>query len=142
MQIDKERIEKYLDDIASETIDLQQVLTRSDDEILRDQHVVKSLKYSTIVIAEAVAGTLQHILAKRCNVVVDGYTEVFRKSKEYQVLSDELLSRLQPFVIFRNMLTHQYWRVKDNIFLQNMRDGLQDFRDFIRDIKSGIDMPK
>ena len=39
MQIDKERIEKYLDDIASETIDLQQVLTRSDDEILRDQHV-------------------------------------------------------------------------------------------------------
>ena len=38
MQIDKERIEKYLDDIISETIDLQQVLTRSDDEILRDQH--------------------------------------------------------------------------------------------------------
>ena len=142
MQIDKERIEKYLDDIISETIDLQQVLTRSDDEILRDQHVVKSLKYSTIVIAEAIASTLQHILAKRCNVVVDGYTEVFRKSKEYQVLSDKLLSRLQPFVIFRNMLTHQYWRVKDKVFLQNMRDGLRDFRDFIRDIKSGIDMSK
>ena len=142
MQIDKERIEKYLDDIASETIDLQHVLTRSDDEILRDQHVVKSLKYSTIVIAEAIASTLQHILAKRCNVVVDGYTEVFRKSKEYRVLSDELLSRLQPFVIFRNMLTHQYWRVKDKVFLQNMRDGLEDFGDFIRDIKRGIDMPK
>ena len=38
------------------------------------------------------------------NAVVDGYMDVFRKSKEHHVFSDELISRLQPFLSFRNML--------------------------------------
>ena len=134
MQNDKERIAKYLDQIASETTDLQQILSRSDEEILRDRHIVKALKYSTIVIAEAIAGTLQYMLAKRHNVVVDGYMEVFKKSKEHQILSDELLDRLQPFIAFRNMLVHHYWRVDDSVFLQNLRDGREEFRAFIRGI--------
>ena len=134
VQNDKERIAKYLDQIASETTDLQQILSRSDEEILRDRHIVKALKYSTIVIAEAIAGTLQYILAKRHNVVVDGYMEVFKKSKEHQILSDELLDRLQPFIAFRNMLVHHYWRVDDSVFLQNLRDGREEFRAFIRGI--------
>ena len=134
MQNDKERIAKYLDQIASETTDLQQILSRSDEEILRDRHIVKALKYSTIVIAEAIAGTLQYILAKRHNVVVDGYMEVFKKSKEHQILSDELLDRLQPFIAFRNMLVRHYWRVDDSVFLQNLRDGREEFRAFIRGI--------
>jgi len=40
------------------------------------------------------------------------------------VKTDKLLERLQPFIVFRNMLVHQYWRVKDEVFLQNMRKGV------------------
>jgi uncharacterized protein YutE (UPF0331/DUF86 family) len=63
------------------------------------------------VIAVATAGTLQHVLAKKHNIVIDGYMAVFSESKEHQVISIELLTRLQPFFRFRNMLVHQYWRV-------------------------------
>ena len=73
MRIDIERIEKYIDEIAAETIDLENVLAHPDEVILQDPHILKSLKYSTIVIAEATAGTLQHILAKRHNAVVDDH---------------------------------------------------------------------
>jgi len=139
VQLDKERIERYLDQIATETTDLQLIIGKSDDEILRDRHIIKGLKYSTIVIAEAIASTWQYILAKRHNVVVDGYTEVFKKSKEHQVLTSELLDRLQPFIAFRNMLVHHYWRVNDTVFLKNLRDGQEDFRLFIRDIKKQIE---
>lgn len=138
MQIDKERIEKYIDKITAETIDLEIVLARPDEVILQDPHLLKSLKYSTIVIAEAIASTLQHILAKRHNAVVDGYMDVFRKSKEHHILSDELISHLQPFLSFRNMLVHQYWRVRDQKFLANLRGGLRDFHDFVRDIRAII----
>lgn len=141
MQVDKERIEKYIDEIAAETTDLEILLARPDEEIMQDRYILKSLKYSTIVIAEAIASALQHILAKRHNAVVDGYMEVFRRSKEYHVLSDELLSRLQPFFSFRNMLVHQYWRVKDQTFLANLRDGLGDFHNFVRDISAIICEP-
>jgi len=136
VQIDRERLTQYLDKIASETKDIEMLLVRPDEEILGDRHLLKSLKYSTIVIAEAVASTLQHILAKRNNAVVDGYMEVFTRSREYHVVSDELISRLQPFLRFRNMLVHQYWRVKDQIFLKNLRDGLRDFHEFGKEISA------
>lgn len=136
MQIDSERLTKYLDEITSETTDLETLLACQDKDILQDRHMLKSLKYSTIVIAEAIASTLQHILAKRHNVVVDGYMEVFTRSMEQRVLSDELISRLQPFLRFRNMLVHQYWRVNDRTFLTNLRDGLGDFHAFGRDIRT------
>lgn len=49
--------------------------------------------------------------------------------------TDKLLERLQPFIVFRNMLVHQYWRVKDEVFLQNMRKGVKDFGEFAVNIK-------
>jgi uncharacterized protein YutE (UPF0331/DUF86 family) len=40
-----------------------------------------------------------------------------------------------PFARFRNMLVHQYRRVKDQLFLKNIREGLQDFDTFVKKIK-------
>jgi uncharacterized protein YutE (UPF0331/DUF86 family) len=130
VEIDIARIEKYLGEIATETIDVNKVLEMSNAEIVKDPHVLKSLKYSTIVIAEAVASTLQHILAKKHNVVVGGYMDVFVKSVSYSLLTEDLLERLRPFIVFRNMLVHQYWRVTDEVFLNNMREGVKDFTEF------------
>ena len=138
MKLDKRRIEKYLDEIAAETLDVKSILEKTDNEILKDKHILKSLKYSTIVIAEAIASALQHILAKRHNTVVDGYMDVFTKSMAYSLLPEELLERLKPFIVFRNMLVHQYWKVRDEIFLNNMRNGIKDFRDFTINIRNQL----
>ncbi len=40
MEIDKERIEKYLGEIAAETIDIENILKNPDAEILKDQHLL------------------------------------------------------------------------------------------------------
>lgn len=141
MKLDKERLEKYLDQIASETIDLEKIISqksKKDDDILQDPNIIKSLKYSTIVIAEAIASALQHILAKKYNIVIDGYMAVFRESKEHKVISTELLTRLQPFFRFRNMLVHQYWRVDNKVFVENLRNGLNDFRIFVNETRKII----
>ena len=130
MEIDRKRLTQYLDEIASESNDMEKLLLQPDNEIVGDPHRLKSLKYSTIVVAEAIASTLQHILAKRHNTVVDGYMQVFRKAEAYKILPDDLILRLQPFLRFRNMLVHQYWRVEDQIFLKNLRNGLNDFHEF------------
>jgi uncharacterized protein YutE (UPF0331/DUF86 family) len=130
-----------MDRIAAEARDVETVLARPDKQILEDRHALKSLKYSIIVIAEAMAGTLQHILAKRHNKVIEGYMDAFRKSREQHVLSDGLVSRLQPFLGFRNMLVHQYWRVSDEKFLTNLRNGLKDFRHFVEEIETVLSEP-
>ncbi len=141
MKLDDERLEKYLDEIASETIDIEKAIGPNDKKnnvLVQDPHILKSLKYSTIVIAEAIASALQHILAKKYNVVIDGYTAVFSKSKDNNVISSKLLTRLHPFVRFRNMLVHQYWRVDNDVFEKNLRNGLNDFRLFVAEIKKII----
>jgi len=141
VKLDDERLGKYLDEIAAETIDIEKILNqkgKKNDGSLIDPHILKSFKYSTIVVAEAIASTLQHILAKKYNVVIDGYTAVFSKSKDNNVISAKLLARLQPFVRFRNMLVHQYWRVDNDVFENNLRNGLKDFRLFVAEIKKII----
>ena len=141
MKLDKERLEKYLDQIVAETIDIEKVISqkgKKSSDLLQDSHILKSLKYSTIVIAEAIASTLQHILAKKYNIVIDGYMAVYSESKEHKVISTKLLTRLQPFFRFRNMLVHQYWRVDNKVFESNLRDGLNDFRTFVNEIRKII----
>ena len=64
--------------------------------------------------------------------------DVFNKSMICSLLPEELLERLKPFIVFRNMLVHQYWKVKDEIFLNNMRNGIKDFRDFTINIKNQL----
>ena len=143
MKLDYERLGKYLDEIAAETIDIENTFDRKskkgEDLVQQDPYILKSLKYSTIVIAEAIASTLQHILAKKYNVVIDGYMAVFSRSKENKVISTKLLTRLQPFFRFRNMLVHQYWRVDNKVFESNLRDGLHDFRIFVNEIRKIIE---
>jgi len=143
VKLDYERLGKYLDEIAAETIDIEKIFDRKskkgEDLVQQDPYILKSLKYSTIVIAEAIASTLQHILAKKYNVVIDGYMAVFSRSKENKVISTKLLKRLQPFFRFRNMLVHQYWRVDNKVFESNLRDGLHDFRIFVNEIRKIIE---
>jgi len=43
VKLDKERLEKYLDQIASETIDLEKIISqksKKDDDILQDPHII------------------------------------------------------------------------------------------------------
>lgn len=50
-------------------------------------------------------------------------------------MTKDLLNRLLPFARFRNMLVHQYWRVEDGMFIENLRAGLPDFRMFIKQVR-------
>jgi uncharacterized protein YutE (UPF0331/DUF86 family) len=82
MQVNHDRIMKYLNDLAAEMEDIQALLANPDDELLAQSHYIKALKYSTIVVAESMANVLQHALAKEHNVVIRGFTEVFMKARD------------------------------------------------------------
>ena len=139
MQINHNRIGKFLDQIVTETEDIEEILTSSDTDILGSDHLLKSLKYSLIVVSEAIASTLQHVLAKEHRISVGGYSEVFSKAEQQKLLSSQLLNNLGQFVRFRNMLVHQYWRVDDTQFLSDLRRGVQDFKNFVREIETFLE---
>jgi len=132
------RAQLYLDTLLREMDALQQALTFSDEKIQTMPLVLRGVKYSLIVIAEVIAETCQHLLAKEHKTAVSGFSEALAKAASFGILSDELYRRLAPFLRFRNMLVHGYWKVDDALFLRNLRSGIGDFAAFAECIKQHL----
>jgi uncharacterized protein YutE (UPF0331/DUF86 family) len=98
----------------------------------------KGLKYSLVEIAEAIANTLTHILAKDRGVMVSGYIDTVIKPKENRIISENLYNKIKPFMDFRNSLIHRYWVISDDKLLELTRKNYKDFENFIREIENYI----
>jgi uncharacterized protein YutE (UPF0331/DUF86 family) len=137
MNIDKERINRYLLEIRARHREITALLSENTDEaILQDAWRLKGLKYALIEVAEAMANVLQHILAKDMGEPVTGYTETVIRAGELRILPDELSKKLKPFFDFRNSLIHRYWIISDSKLLSLVRENSSDFDAFIHAIQA------
>jgi len=76
MNVDKERVERYLFEIKSRHREIEELLLQSSDaSLLEAPWILRGLKYCLIEIAEAMANALQHILAKEMGEPVTGYVD-------------------------------------------------------------------
>lgn len=139
MKIDKERIIKYLFEIKSRVREIEELLSsHTDEEMLKNKWFLKGLKYSLVEIAEAIANTLAHILAKDRGVVVSGYIDTVIKSRENGIISENLYNKIKPFMDFRNSLIHRYWVISDDKLLKLIRKNYKDFENFIQEIENYV----
>lgn len=139
MKIDIERIQRYLGEIKACHHEIEELLLKNNDqEILKDPWILRGLKYILIEIAEAMANTLQHILAKDMGEPVTGYVETIVQAGETKILSETLSQKLKPFFDFRNSLIHRYWFISDEKLLLLVRENKDDFISFIEAIESYI----
>lgn len=136
MKIDIEKIQQYLSEIKTRHREIEELLLKkSDAEILKEPWVLKGLKYSLIEIAEAMANTLQHILAKDMGEPVVGYVETIIRAGETNILPESLSQKIKPFFDFRNSLIHRYWFISDEKLLSLVRENRNDFISFIEAIE-------
>jgi len=132
---DTRRLELYLETLRRETHEVQEALGLSEEEIQSMPLVLRGLKYSMIVIAEVIAEICQHILAKLHKTSVSGFGETLSKAMARGVIPKELYARLSPFLQFKNLLVHGYWKVDDALFLRNLLQGVGDFLAFAEHIE-------
>jgi uncharacterized protein YutE (UPF0331/DUF86 family) len=136
MNVDIERLQKYLSEIKGRSRDIDSLLAiYKDSQILDQPWVMRGLKYVIIEIAEAMANTLQHILAKDRGEPVIGYIETILKAHEFAIISGHLSTKLKPFFDFRNSLIHRYWIISDQKLLSLVRENKIDFSTFIKEIE-------
>jgi len=100
VELDRQRIETYLDEIANESMLIKSAIDKTDEDIVQSP-LLRGLKYSIILISEAIANVLQHILAKKYHVSINGYTQCFAKGRSHNIISENLYNRLKPFSSFR-----------------------------------------
>jgi uncharacterized protein YutE (UPF0331/DUF86 family) len=139
MKIDIEKIQQYLSEIKTRHREIEELLLKSSNaQILKEPWVLKGLKYALIEIAEAMANTLQHILAKDMGEPVVGYVETIIRACETNILTESLSKKLKPFFDFRNSLIHRYWFISDEKLLTLVRENKTDFISFIEAIENYI----
>ena len=136
MRVSRERITKYINEIIQCTRKIEDILSDIEDSEERD---ILALKYLVIEIAEAMANILQHILAKKYGITVKGYIDTVVRAEENKIISRELFLKIKPFFDFRNSLIHRYWKIDDELFLTNVKQGYKDFLRFIDEIEKLID---
>lgn len=136
MKIDKNRIQNYLLDIKSRTREIESLIIKhTNNDIISQPWLLRGLKYLLIEVAEIMANTLAHILAKDKGISVTGYIETIIKSGELKIIPKTLTDRLKPFFEFRNSLVHRYWTIPDDKLIVLVRQSYKDFNNFIEEIE-------
>jgi uncharacterized protein YutE (UPF0331/DUF86 family) len=131
---DKIRVKRYFTEIRKNSLDLNQMI--DSKELLPGSIPLKAAKYILIELAEAMANTIQHILAKDKGIAVSGYIDTILKAYENRLVSEKLFQRLKPFFDFRNSLIHRYWTINDARLVENILVGRKDFDLFIEEIET------
>ncbi len=70
MRTDPVRIKNYLMEIRRNSLDLKHII--NENELVPDSIPLKATEYILIELAEAMSGTIEHILAKEKGVPVSG----------------------------------------------------------------------
>lgn len=140
MKADPVRIKRYLTEIRKNSLELNQLIEQH--QLFPDSIALKAAKYILIELAEAMANTIQHILAKDRGIAVSGYIDTILKAYENKILSESLFQKLKPFFDFRNSLIHRYWIVDDSLLVDNILKGRNDFDRFIQEIEAYLNSLK
>lgn len=136
MKLDKNRIQNYLLDIKSRTLEIEGLLREhTAEELLAQPWLVKGLKYLLIELAEIMANVLTHIFTRDKGEAVTGYVEMIVRAGERGIISKSLSSKLKPFFDFRNSLIHRYWIISDDRLIDLVQKNYKDFLNFIEEIE-------
>ncbi|MGC1405000.1 MAG: HepT-like ribonuclease domain-containing protein [Thermodesulfobacteriota bacterium] len=137
MSLDKARVKKYLQEITRGSEDLKALVR--ENRLVPDSIPLKAVKYLLVELAEAISNTLQHILAKEKGIPVSGYLDTIVKGYEQGLISEDLFTKLKPFLEFRNTLVRRYWIVDDERLIENVIRGKNDFSQFVSEIEAYLE---
>ena len=133
MKIDRIKINRFLMEITKNSVDLKELI--EGNRLHVGSIEIKAAKYILIELAEGVSNILQHILAKEKGIPVSGYIDTIVKGHKFSIISEDLFTKLRPFLEFRNSLVHRYWIIDDTKLIQNLIDGHEDFVQFVDEIE-------
>ncbi len=134
MKTDPIRIKSYFAEIRKNSSELNQLIDQN--ELRVESLPLKAAKYLLIELAEAMSGTIQHILAKEKGVAVSGYIDSVVQAHQHGLISADMFQRLKPFFDFRNSLIHRYWSIDDDRLIENIKNGRDDFDRFVEEIEA------
>jgi uncharacterized protein YutE (UPF0331/DUF86 family) len=106
--LDLDKILRYMAEIRESQKVLDEMTSEDIDECASNPIKMRAMKYTLIVLVEAICNLCRHILAKKAHVVVEEYMEAILKMQENGFFSDRTTNSLVPLTKLRHQLIHGY----------------------------------
>jgi uncharacterized protein YutE (UPF0331/DUF86 family) len=133
--LDQEKVVRLQAEVEDARQVLSEMASGDANEFLRDPIKIRAMKYTLIVLVEAICNLCRHVLAKRTHTVVEEYIEAILKMQEKGMLSDELVNQLIPLIKVRHQLIHGYWKTDDRRLFIETKSGLETIDKFMQEIR-------
>lgn len=139
--LDKERMMQYEAEIKEAQNFLAEIISGDINDFTHDSIKIRAMKYTLIVLVEAICNLCRHILAKKAHVVVEEYMEAILKMQEKGFLSDEIVGKLVPLTKLRHQLIHGYWKTDDRRLFVETKNSLAAIDQFIKELNQFLSNP-
>lgn len=101
-RIEKESFNKLIDEVTEALDEVRSIVSIDIDKFTTDRRARYSLRYSVIVIVEALADFSVTILEKDFNDTAESYREAFLKLVKHKVISSDTSNRMAKLSSLRN----------------------------------------
>ena len=109
---------------------IEDVLMKSDKEILADKPLYYGLQHLLKISIEIIIDIGSHILAEKFSVNPKTYADVIVALGEKNILNQKFATEQAEMAKFRNMLVHYYDNIDDNKVLKYSRSAPEIFQIF------------
>jgi len=134
-RVDRSVIERLLGDAREALEEVRSLTSMSVDDFARSRTARFSLRYSVVVLVEALADVAVLILEKDFGEAVESYREAFLKLAEKGVVSAEVAEKMAALTGLRNLIVHRYWAVDDMRIYRDARgSGVEAVEKFISEV--------
>ncbi len=134
-KIDKQSLNRLISEVMDALEEIKSIISIGADKFSVDRRAKYSLRYSIVVIVEALADLSVAILEKDFNEEVESYREAFLKLMNHKVISLDASHNMVKLTSLRNQIVHRYWTIDDlRIYKEAKENGLEAVERFIKEV--------
>ena len=132
--LDAEKVLRFEAEIKEARKVLDDMTSGEVHEFLQDPIKIRAMKYTLIVLVEAICNLCRHILAKKAYLVIEEYMEAILKMQEKGMIPENLMNQLIPLTKLRHQLIHGYWKTDDRRLFTETKQNLEAIDSFLTEI--------
>lgn len=132
--VDAILLERVINDIRSNVRELEKAEDITWEAYQNEVRVRRYVERTLHVLIEACIDAAQHIISDEGYREPLSFRDAFIVLAEENIVSRELLLRLEKMAAFRNLIVHYYERVDDQVVFDVFKQHTKDFLDFAESI--------
>lgn len=138
--VDKQNFNRLVSEVVDALDEVKSIVSMDIGKFSVDRRARYSLRYSLIVIVEALADLSVSILEKDFNEDVESYREAFLKLASHGVISFNTSQNMVKLASLRKQIVHRYWTIDDlRIYKEAKENGLEAVERFTKELTKYVE---